>query len=69
MKKDLLEKKIFKDTIRILKKNSVPFWLDSGTLLGIVRDNKSIAWHNKIDIAIPGEFYNKFMALQKQFFP
>ena len=69
MKKDLLEKKIFKDTMRILKKNSIPFWLDSGTLLGIVRDKKSIAWHANIDIAIPGEFYSKFMALQKEFFP
>jgi len=69
MKKDLLQKKMFKDTMRILKKHHIPFWLDSGTLLGIIRDKKSIAWHKDIDIAIPGKYYEKLINLQKEFSP
>ncbi|HCL00161.1 MAG TPA: hypothetical protein DHW42_08685 [Candidatus Marinimicrobia bacterium] len=69
MKNNLLQEKIFKNTMRILNKHNIPFWLDSGTLLGIIRNDEGIAWHRNIDIAIPAEFYNKFIATKKEFLP
>ena len=39
MKKDKkIESRIFKKTIEILTKYNIPFWLESGTLLGIIND-------------------------------
>ncbi|MEA2095171.1 MAG: LicD family protein [Candidatus Cloacimonadota bacterium] len=61
--------KIFKSTYKILNKHNIPFWLESGSLLGIIRDNKSIHEHKYIDIGIPGEYFDKFMKLKNQFVP
>jgi hypothetical protein len=44
-----------KEVKDILDKNGVEFWLDSGTLLGAVRDGKIIEWDNDIDL---GTWYN-----------
>ena len=67
--RDPLKSRIFYNTCRILKKNNIPFWLDSGTLLGIVREGKSLEWHKNIDIAVPGDYYNNVINLEKKFFP
>lgn len=64
-----IESRIFKKTIEILTKHEIPFWLESGTLLGIVRDRKIIPEHKYIDIGIPGKYFDKFMILKKQFAP
>jgi hypothetical protein len=40
------------ETINILEKNNIPYWLCQGTLLGIIRDNKLIDWDHDIDIAV-----------------
>jgi len=64
-----IESRIFKKAIEILTKNNIPFWLESGTLLGIIRDRKIIPEHKYIDIGIPGKYFNKFMILKKQFAP
>ncbi len=61
--------RIFKKTYDILNKHNIPFWLESGTLLGIIRDKKSIHKHKYIDIGIHGDNFDKFMLLKKQFFP
>ena len=44
------------ETIGILEKNNIPYWLCHGTLLGIVRDNELIPWDTDIDI---GVWYSK----------
>ncbi|MDP8200893.1 MAG: LicD family protein [Candidatus Tenebribacter burtonii] len=64
-----LNTKIFKKTYKILNENNIPFWLESGTLLGIIRDNKCNPDHKHIDLGIPGEYFNKFMKLEKQLSP
>ncbi|MCK4311232.1 MAG: LicD family protein [Candidatus Cloacimonetes bacterium] len=64
-----LSSRMFRKTIWILNKHKIPFWLDSGTLLGIIRDKKSIPWHKNIDISIPGKYFEKFKALEKEFAP
>ena len=44
------------ETIGILEKNNIQYWLCHGTLLGIVRDNELIPWDTDIDI---GVWYSK----------
>ena len=39
----------FRETINILKENSVAYWLCQGTLLGVIRDKKLIPWDHDID--------------------
>lgn len=39
-------------TTDILDKNNIPYWIDFGTLLGAVRDNKVIAWDDDSDICV-----------------
>jgi len=44
--------KILKETINILNRHSIEYYLDFGTLLGAVRDNGLIPWDNDIDISL-----------------
>ncbi|MCK4358362.1 MAG: LicD family protein [Candidatus Cloacimonetes bacterium] len=69
IKIEKFKKKIFRDTIKILRKNGIPHWLESGTLLGIIRDKKNIVWHKEIDLGIPGKYLNNFLSLRKEFSP
>lgn len=43
---------MLEDIHTILNKHNIEFWLESGTLLGIVRENRLLPWDNDIDIAI-----------------
>jgi phosphorylcholine metabolism protein LicD len=42
----------FLDTILILNKNKVDYWVCHGTLLGLIREGKLIEWDNDIDIGV-----------------
>jgi len=44
--------KMLEDISIILNKHNIEFWLESGTLLGIVREGRLLPWDNDIDIAI-----------------
>ncbi len=68
-KNNKLNTKIFKKTYKVLNKHNIPFWLESGTLLGIIRDNKYIPEHRYIDIGIPGEYFDEFINLGKSLSP
>ena len=52
---DNTQKKIdlnFLETIKILNKHGIKYWVCQGTLLGIVRDKRLIPWDHDIDIAM-----------------
>ena len=31
---------------------SIPYWLEGGTLLGIIRENRLLPWDNDMDISM-----------------
>ena len=45
----------FLETIDILNKNNVKYWICHGTLLGLIRDKQLIPWDHDIDIAVWSE--------------
>lgn len=60
---------MLRDTVAILEKNNIPYWLDAGTLLGIIRDNELIPWDYDIDISVSSDYAEWVIALKNQFLP
>lgn len=68
--KDLLRAKtMLEDTVTILERNNIPYWLDAGTLLGIIRDNELIPWDYDIDLSVSSTTIKRILSLKKQFLP
>ena len=59
-----------KRIIAILNKNSIPYWLTGGALLGLIRDGKFVPWDDDIEIGLwlssGREVENCFPEFQKQ---
>jgi len=43
---------IFQKAVTILNQNKVCFWLDQGTLLGCIRENRLLPWDHDIDFGV-----------------
>ena len=48
----LIALKMLHKITTIMEKHSIPYWLEGGTLLGIVRENRLLPWDNDMDISI-----------------
>jgi len=56
-----------KDLKEILDKYNVEFWLETGTLLGAVRDKKLIPWDWDIDLSFKEEDFKKILSAAPEF--
>ena len=57
--------KMLKDVTDLLDENDIPYWLEGGTLLGIIRENRLLPWDNDMDISIKEEYYEKLLNIIK----
>jgi hypothetical protein len=51
----------------ILESGGVRYWLESGTLLGVVREGKVLPWDHDIDIGVWAEDFPKLRGLRRTF--
>jgi len=54
-----LAKLLLKETIELLNKHNVNYFLISGTLLGAIRHNDFIPWDDDIDLLVSSDFITK----------
>ena len=57
------------DTGKMLDKHGIRWWLDHGTLLGIIRNNELIPYDHDMDVCAAGEDAEKFLAIKHTFYP
>jgi phosphorylcholine metabolism protein LicD len=56
-------------TIDILNEKKYKYWLEAGTLLGILRDGDLIPWDYDADLGVPAESADEIMKLRLDFLP
>lgn len=47
--------------MKYLESNQITYWIEGGTLLGAVRNNKMIEWDDDIDLFCPHKYYIKLL--------
>lgn len=65
-KQGIIALKMLEDVKDILDKNNIEFWVDSGTLLGIVREKRLLPWDNDVDLSVKAEYEGKLLFCLKE---
>jgi len=63
-----LKSNLFSTTVKFLKNNDIPFWLDTNTLLVLVgkRMELSLLQDRNVRLSIPGESFSRLLNLEKK---
>ena len=59
-------KSLLADTINLFEKHGITYWLDCGTLLGIIRDNDLLPWDHDADISISSKDVKQVLKILKR---
>lgn len=62
-----LGENMLQDVAEILELEKIPYILEAGTLLGIVREDRLLPWDNDLDITITREYAKKLLACRWRF--
>ncbi len=52
---------------RVLTQSKIPYLLDAGTLLGIIREDRLLPWDDDVDITVSGRFSEELLAIRWKF--
>lgn len=52
---------MLKRVTNILDHKEINYWLEGGTLLGIIRENRLLPWDNDMDISLTEEYYDTIL--------
>ncbi|MCK5147136.1 LicD family protein [bacterium] len=55
--------KILHDVTTVLDKASIPYWLEGGTLLGVIREQRLLPWDNDMDISLDKKYQWKLLGI------
>ncbi|HOD17125.1 MAG TPA: LicD family protein [Candidatus Cloacimonadota bacterium] len=58
--------KMLADIISILEKENIPYLLEAGTLLGIIRENRLLPWDSDMDITVLQPYEKKLLSARKK---
>lgn len=50
---------------KVLEKQNIPYVLEGGTLLGIVRENRLLPWDNDLDITVTADYLEEVLQAKK----
>ena len=61
-----LKSNLFESTVKLLKNNNIPFWLDTKTLLAVMGEklNFTFPQDRNVRLSIPGEHFSKLLTLE-----
>ncbi len=59
--------KMLKSVAEILHQENIPYILEAGTLLGIIRENRLLPWDNDLDLTITADHAEKLLAIRWKF--
>lgn len=65
-KNEAIALKMLKDVTDLLDINNIEYWLEGGTLLGVIRENRLLPWDNDLDISIKEKDANKLIHVVKK---
>ena len=63
-KHDRLSRKTLKSVCSLLQKNGVDYFLDGGTLLGIIRENRLLPWDRNMNLSVSEQDCEKLIGLR-----
>jgi len=53
--------KMLKRVTRLLERNGIPYLLEAGTLLGVIREDRLLPWDNDLDLTITRTYEKKLL--------
>ena len=61
-KNGVIAKEMLKKVTNVLDAKNIKYWLEGGTLLGIIREDRLLPWDNDMDISITEHYYDALLS-------